>query len=394
MTEEKKSDELAAEKVADAVAEEKKEGKAEETVSDKEEKASDADHTGTCVDGACESGCCPMANGKSLLVWFVVAIVVVAGIAFYRMKGKDAQNEAKPLPEKKEQEVRSKANGIVNKLIAEGMEFEIGEIVEESELYKINVKVNDRDVASYLSKDMTKFFTDVIDVKALEETPKEEQEAAVTEVQKKTDKPMVELFVMSHCPYGTQIEKGILPVFKELGTTIDAKIKFVDYAMHGEKEVTEQLRQYCIQEKEPQKFHAYLDCFLKSEDATTCMRTAAVNQGILAQCASQTDKDYKVTELLKNKETWVSGQFPQFNISKVDNDKYGVQGSPTLVINGEVIQSGRDSASLLKAICSAFTTQPEACMKELSAVAPAPGFGDGAAAGQAGGAATDAGCGA
>ena len=71
-------------------------------------------------------------------------------------------------------------------------------------------------------------------------------------------------------------------------------------------------------------------------------------------------------------------------------EKYGVQGSPTLVINGEVVQTGRDSASLLQTICSAFNEQPEACQTELSATSPSPGFGTGTD--ETGGSA-DAGCG-
>jgi len=73
------------------------------------------------------------------------------------------------------------------------------------------------------------------------------QEAPVATVSVKSDKPTVELFIMSHCPYGTQVEKGILPVTKTLGDKIDFDLKFVYYAMHGEKEAYEQLNQYCIQ---------------------------------------------------------------------------------------------------------------------------------------------------
>ena len=36
----------------------------------------------------------------------------------------------------------------------------------------------------------------------------------------KKEKPEVELFVMSHCPFGTQIEKGMLPVARLLGDKI------------------------------------------------------------------------------------------------------------------------------------------------------------------------------
>ena len=70
----------------------------------------------------------------------------------------------------------------------------------------------------------------------------------------KSDKPTVELFVMSHCPFGTQAEKGILPVVNLLGDKIDMEFKFVYYAMHGELEVVEQHNQYCIQEEQNDKY--------------------------------------------------------------------------------------------------------------------------------------------
>lgn len=399
MVEEKKSEDLAEAKKdentsVEGVKEEGKEKVEDNNTEEVSPVADDADEKKS--EGACEGGVCA-TGGNSIFIWVVVVILVIVGIAYYQMKNKEEEEVvAKPLPEAKSQEVKAKVQELIEgKLVPEGTQIEIGDVVEESDLYKMTIKVNGEEVVSYITTDLTKFIPQLIDVKELEGGTEDggaetEDAPAATEVQTKLDKPVVELFVMSHCPYGTQIEKGILPALKELGATVDAKIKFVDYAMHGEKEVTEQLRQYCIQEKEPQKFHAYLECFLKSEDATSCMRTAAVNQAILTQCATQTDQTYKVTELLKNKETWVSGQFPQFNISKADNEKYGVQGSPTLVINGETIQAGRDSASLLKAICSGFTTPPEACNKELATAAPAPGFGDGV---DKTGASTEAECG-
>ena len=64
-----------------------------------------------------------------------------------------------------------------------------------------------------------------------------------------------------------------------------------------------------------------------------------------------------------------------FNTDKEANEKYGVKGSPTLVINGETISSGRDSNSYLKVICSAFNIAPEECNTEFEAGTPSPGFG-------------------
>ncbi len=41
---------------------------------------------------------------------------------------------------------------------------------------------------------------------------------------------------MSYCPYGTQAEKGILPVVALLGDKIDFKLRTVHYVLHGDKE--------------------------------------------------------------------------------------------------------------------------------------------------------------
>lgn len=205
---------------------------------------------------------------------------------------------------------------------------------------------------------------------------------------KKTDKPLVELFVMSHCPFGTQIEKGILPVAKTLGDKIDFQIKFTDYAMHGETELREQLAQYCIQKEQPEKFFAYLEAFLVEGDSDSSLEQSGVNKDKLLSCIDKTDKEFKVLENF-NKKIGFKGTYPGFEIFKADNAKYNVAGSPTLVINGTQNESGRDSNSLLKSICSAFNNAPEECDLELSAATPAPGFGTEV---QSGAASANSGC--
>jgi len=193
-------------------------------------------------------------------------------------------------------------------------------------------------------------------------------------VSNKTAKPVVELFVMSHCPFGTQMEKGILPVVDLLGDKIDFEIKFNDYAMHGEKELVEQLNQYCIQKEQPAKFNDYLSCFLGSSDSAACLTEANINQKTLDACYSKTDKEFKVMDNFKNNVGY-QGSYPGFDIYASDNAKYNVGGSPTLVINEQATQSGRDSASLLTKICSAFTSIPDECSTVLSSLAPSTGFG-------------------
>ncbi len=191
----------------------------------------------------------------------------------------------------------------------------------------------------------------------------------------KKDKPEVELFVMSHCPYGTQIEKGILPVVETLGSKISFTVKFCDYAMHGQNELNEELQQYCIQKEQNAKYLAYLNCFLEKGDSAGCIDSTGIDKTKLSACIKATDEAYSVTKNFEDKTTWAGGNYPPFTVFQTEVDKYGVQGSPTLVINGVIASSARDPASLLDAICTGFKTPPTECSTELSSATPSAGFG-------------------
>lgn len=258
-----------------------------------------------------------------------------------------------------------------------GEKATIASINESDGMYLVNVNFKGQEVPVYVTKDGAYMVTQPI---PLNEASKTKGSTSNTQTQPpanvpKSDKPVVDLFVMSYCPYGTQIEKGILPVAALLKDKADIRIRWVDYAMHGKKEVDENIVQYCIQKEQSTKYLSYLKCFLNASDSAGCQTSTGIDKTKLASCVSTTDNAYNITALYNDKSTWSGGQFPQFNIDKADNNKYGVQGSPTLVINGVQVQSGRDSVSLLKTICSAFNTAPAECNTQLDATTPGPGFG-------------------
>ena len=176
----------------------------------------------------------------------------------------------------------------------------------------------------------------------------------------KSDKPLVELFVMTHCPYGTQAEKGIIPALKALGSKIDGTIRFVHYFMHGDKEEQETYAQVCIREEQPTKFLDYLSCFLEASDSVACLTRSGIDKTKLNTCISNGNaKKY-------------------YDADAVLSQGYGVQGSPTLVINGVESKAGRDSQSYLSGVCAAFNNAPSECSQTLSSTAPSPGFGSSA----------------
>jgi len=321
------------------------------------------------------------------LLVIAVVLVVLALITVSSLK-KDDNGAVKPGKTLSIEAAKAKAEVFINKfLMQSGSKATIKEITSEYGLYKIKIDITSDVVESYLTKDGKFFFPQALDIDqisaaktgtdaATASTPTAAAPSAT--VTKKSDKPVVELFVMSYCPYGTQIEKGMLPVAKTLGNKIDFQIKFCNYAMHGEKELKENLLQYCIQKDQPTKFDAYLTCFLNASDSASCLASSGVDQTSANSCVTKTDTEFKVMANFTNN-VGFQGSYPSFDVQKADNLKYNVGGSPTLIINGEEIQSGRDSASLLKTICSAFNTPPAECSTTLSSAAPAAGFGSGAA---------------
>ncbi|MEK6969678.1 MAG: hypothetical protein AABW48_04585 [Nanoarchaeota archaeon] len=270
------------------------------------------------------------------------------------------------------EEAAAKALDFINTNLLQGQTVaDLEAIEDQGDVYMMKLSVSGQEIDGYITKDGKLFFPQAI---SLTEVPALDSAVPPAEVVK-SDKPKVEVFVMSHCPYGTQIEKGMLPVAYLLGSKMDFSVKFVSYSMHGETEIKEQLNQYCIEKEQKTKFLDYLKCFLDEGDGAGCLVTAKIDQSKLGACTAKADQEFSVMENLADKSTWLSGQFPLFDIHKVENDKYGVQGSPTLVINGVMASAGRDSVSLLNAICDAFNTPPEECKMKLEATVPSAGFG-------------------
>lgn len=267
-------------------------------------------------------------------------------------------------------------------LMQDGTGATVSEVTEENGLFKIKLSVSGQEYTAYLTKDKQLFFPQAINIAEIQKQKADDAAASQAEEEKqltemtKNDKPVVELFVMSHCPYGTQIEKGIIPVVKALGDKIDFKLKFCDYAMHEKKELDEEMNQYCISQNQPDKLISYLECFLADETSSAkCVAQVGIDSTKLASCVAATDSQYKITAGYNDKATWKSETYPSFPIFQADVTKYSISGSPSLVINGKTVSTGRDSATLLKFVCAGFTNAPEACKETLSSTAPSAGFG-------------------
>lgn len=282
-----------------------------------------------------------------------------------------------------------KAIDFANKKMLEGTTATLESVKEENGLYTFKLKVDGQEYESYVTKNGKMFFVQGIKI---EETPAETKLPEVT----KSDRPDVKIFIMSYCPFGLQAEKMFLPAYDLLKDKTDMGIYFVNYAMHGKAEIDENLRQYCIQKDQKDKFAAYVQCFTADEsynscttteskpctgNFTKCLAEADINTAALDSCVKTTDQQFNVTVDYNDKSKWLNGQFPKFEVQSDLNEKYKVEGSPTVVINESIVNvDPRSPGTFKQIVCSAFNTQPEECSQTLSNDAPSTGFGTAAAA--------------
>jgi len=308
---------------------------------------------------------------KILIPTIIVFVATVCGFGLFYFYQNNWANTPQKAAEKAIQFINSN-------LLAEGNTASLVSVVEEKGVYKLILGIGEGEFTSYLTKDGNLFFPEGYSLGEEEEkeTPKD-----IT----KSDTPNVKLFVMSYCPYGLQAQKMFLPVYDLLKDKAVMGVYFVNYAMHGKAEIDENLNQYCVQKEEKDKFSAFLSCFIKTDDSEKCFAETGIDTAKINTCVAETDKEFKITELYNDQGTWLSGTYPQFNVNADLNEQYGVQGSPTIVINDKVVEvSTRSPESFKEIVCQAFNTAPEECSQTLSSDIPSTGIGEGSSSASGG----------
>ncbi len=265
-------------------------------------------------------------------------------------------------------EAGSKVLNLVNKYYIPDKSAKLsGDPVEESGLYKVTLSIRGNPESFYLTQDGESliFPNGIVGIAKFQTEVDKQQQIKETEIPK-TQKPIVELFVMSLCPYGVKAEKEILPIIKDFGGKIDFKIKFIVNvrgdsidqvsSLHGIDEVKENLRQAAIMRDYPDKFSSYIDKISEKSCVISCgeikledyWQKAAKDLGIDTNKIGSFVGGKESIDLLKHNE--------------IDAKKYNVSASPTLVINGvksSAISAGAEA--IQQAICLAFTDLPDQC---------------------------------
>jgi hypothetical protein len=243
-------------------------------------------------------------------------------------------------------------------------------VTRDSGMYLVNVNFQDQVIPVYVSAD-GKFL--IADRLPLSTTPSASSSASAQSQPTtvvKSDRPVADFYVFSYCPYGTQMEKALVPVYNLLKDKVDINIVFIG-AMHGEYEHVESLRQICIQkEYSKDKLFAYLDKFLVNSAIGNCQGKDACVNPLIEVIYGQIGVD---KTKINNCMTKDAEALYQADVSK--SQAAGIASSPTTTINGAKVSVGRSPALVQQAICSAFNSAPSECSQTLSSASASAGFG-------------------
>ena len=244
-------------------------------------------------------------------------------------------------------------------------------------VYKLKMNIDGEEYDTYVTKDGNLFFISGIELTEVElvepeigtgeETEELASEPAVFDAPD-AEEPLVQLFIMSYCPYGQQAVNNIASTIELLGEDISFEPRFIVNvqndtinSLHGSIEADEDMRQACIWKYYPE---SWLDYVLY------------VNENIPLNSINEewTTAAEEVGLDIESIETCVNDEGLELMQADDDlTDELGITGSPTLLINGERYSGQRTPESFKQAICSGFEEQPDSCLEELEEGSAATG---------------------
>ncbi|MEK6926865.1 MAG: hypothetical protein AABX11_00385 [Nanoarchaeota archaeon] len=300
----------------------------------------------------------------STIVLGVIALVLIGFMTFGGVTGNVVSE-------------KSVSDSLVSFVEAQGGSLTVLSTTKESGMYKVTVSVEGQEMPVYVSLDGKYLIPSTIPLTADAQAAVggSQQEQAPVEVPK-SDKPVADFYVFSYCPYGTQMEKALVPVYNLLKSKADINIVAIG-AMHGEYERQESLRQLCIQKNYGKdKLFAYLDKFLVNAEVGKCNGNDACVVPLIEAIYTQIGIDKsKINTCMPTEGAALYTADGQKAAS------LGISGSPSVTINGVNVQVGRSPALVQQAICSAFNVAPSECSQNLSSASASAGFGSTASSG-------------
>lgn len=266
---------------------------------------------------------------------------------------------------------------IKDNLASVDTEFTLTGSTEKNGVYEVSFDVMGQSEKVYVTKD-----GEILFLNSFNMNPPEEKTLT------KTDKPVVELFVMSFCPYGNEAEELMKPVVDLLGENADIQLHYIFYSgnnytypdycydeteqycsMHGIQELNQGVRELCVQKYQPDKLWDFVSAInnqATAQDVDSKWEAIARSSGIDVDKIKQCQTEEAIT-LMAQEVSLTDQQYPVQNPASHNSEETAkIAGSPTILINGTIYDGGRSSEGYKEAICSAFNSAPTECEQTIS----------------------------
>ena len=303
----------------------------------------------------------------------VAAILIVGVILFVMMYQGSTSTSAVPAGT-----CGQKTLSYINaNLVTAGTSASLVSVNETHGVYEVTVSYQGNNIPLFLTRDCDLLFMQGRDITASATGTQGAATPAPTPTPVKTDRPVVELYVMSFCPYGKQAETAMKPVADLLGTRADFRVLYITQvagvtvdsieSLHGPVEVQEDLRQACIEKNARDKFWGYLDGF------NAACSSLAGNASAAAACSTKVSSSLGIAPASIDSCATLPEGITLLSSDEASAVRAGATASPTLLINGVTYSGARTPEAYKQAICGSFTTPPAGCGTNLSTQTAAAG---------------------
>ncbi len=314
-------------------------------------------------------------NKNQILIGVAVLAILVTGVLISN-KGKSADILAFFKPRMSNAAIAKKSIDYLNKSVLQnGQTATLGTVSEESGLVKIQIKIGTNTYDSYATKDGKLLFPEAFNIAAAPSSPSAaattpDTTASITPANvAKVAKTSLEAFVVADCPFGIQEQRAI-------GAAIKAAPALAQYitvryigginpdgktinSMHGNEEAVANMAQICLRQEQPDKYWPSVLDYIKQSTGTA---SNGMPYGNMQASAGRAGADVaKMNACIANPTRGLAYAKADFAL----DTKYGVQGSPTLVLNGKEVSEtpfgGRSAKGMGQLVCSSSTNPPSFC---------------------------------
>jgi len=243
---------------------------------------------------------------------------------------------------------------INNNLVPPGTNATLVKVEDMGTFYEILTSYQGQQIPVYATKDGKYMFLQSFNLSEKIERPTQQAQQVQQQEIPKRDRPEVELYIFSYCPYGVSALDSLVKVRELLKNYAGFKVKFFSH-MHGLHEKQQNMIQECIQALSPDKYWEYAKQFREKvyqkcrnvecdkNESIALMESVGINSKEIMNCVEKDGEKYYQQDIK-------------------DANNLGLSGSPSFVINGVYVRNiDRSPEGIKSVVCSSFVTPPKEC---------------------------------